>query len=229
MNCDAAIDLIIDSLMDGLDEEQSRILEEHVRSCPRCEGEREKLGRMWESLARIPLPDSSQAGQAAALEFGRLLEARTHRWKHVALLAAASVAFLLIGGAAGYRMAQPGAEPAVPGEIAASAEFLLLMRGDLPAASEIPMDRLVTEYSAWGAELGAAGRLVAAEKLVDDPGRWLQSADVTDGTTAPRGSDIGGYFVIRATTYDQAQEIALSSPHIRYGGTIELRQIEQFP
>lgn len=226
MNCDAVIDLIIDSLMDGLAEEESRILEEHVRSCPRCEGEREKLGWMWESLAKIPLPDSSQA---AAFEFGRLLEARTHRWKHVALLAAASVAFLLIGGVAGYRMAQPGAEPAVPGEIAASAEFLLLMRGDLPAASGIPMDRLVTEYSAWGAELGAAGRLVAAEKLRDDPGRWLQSADVRDGTTAMRGSGIGGYFVIRATTYDEAQEIALSSPHIRYGGTIELRQIEQLP
>ncbi len=35
-----------------------------------------------------------------------------------------------------------------------------------------------------------------------------------------------GYFVIRARDYAEATSIAMTAPHLRYGGSIELRRIE---
>jgi hypothetical protein len=41
-----------------------------------------------------------------------------------------------------------------------------------------------------------------------------------------RENAIGGYFLIRARDYQQAVSIAENCPHLRYGGTIEIRQID---
>jgi hypothetical protein len=80
----------------------------------------------------------------------------------------------------------------------------------------------VARYTAWADTLRTRGQLLAAEKLETEGGRWL-------GTLPAAGaieSDIGGFFVIRARSYDEAESIASGSPHIGYGGTIELRAIE---
>ncbi|HJZ13073.1 MAG TPA: hypothetical protein VJ521_13035 [Acidobacteriota bacterium] len=42
----------------------------------------------------------------------------------------------------------------------------------------------------------------------------------------PQASGIAGYFVIEAKSFEQAQSIALSCPHLRYGGQIEIRRIQ---
>ena len=37
---------------------------------------------------------------------------------------------------------------------------------------------------------------------------------------------IGGLFTIKAADYDEAVEISKECPHLKYGGRVELREIE---
>ena len=38
---------------------------------------------------------------------------------------------------------------------------------------------------------------------------------------------MGGFFIVKASDYSEAVEISESCPHLGYGGTIELRQIDE--
>jgi hypothetical protein len=49
---------------------------------------------------------------------------------------------------------------------------------------------------------------------------------VIDGPFTEATEVIGGYFVISAADYAEAIEISRDCPHLRYGGRIELREIE---
>ena len=111
------------------------------------------------------------------------------------------------------------------------AQFMLMLRS---AANE-PADRSpeelqrVKEYSAWARKLGQAGLLVDGEKLTNETklvalsnGKSVVSGDQIDLHEKP----IGGYFLIRASDYQQAIGIAEECPHLKYGGTIEIRRID---
>jgi len=37
---------------------------------------------------------------------------------------------------------------------------------------------------------------------------------------------LGGYYIIEAASYDQAIERSRDCPHLEYGGTIEVRQVD---
>ena len=82
---------------------------------------------------------------------------------------------------------------------------------------------MVGEYQAWAGSLARQGQLVGANKLKDEPGRWISAP--TAGETRSR-SDVSGYFLVSASGYDEAVEIAGSSPHIKYGGTFEIREVD---
>ncbi len=75
----------------------------------------------------------------------------------------------------------------------------------------------------WAQALAVEGRLLGGEKLTDEPGRWVSGAPVADERVR---SDVSGYFVIRAPSYDEAVDLAMASPHVRYGGVFEIRQID---
>ena len=49
---------------------------------------------------------------------------------------------------------------------------------------------------------------------------------VVDGPYAEAKEVVGGYFLIEAADYDEAVEISKGCPHLKYGGRIELRQID---
>jgi len=82
----------------------------------------------------------------------------------------------------------------------------------------------------WGDRLRSEGRLKAGEKLTFDAGRAMRAAGgrimVTDGPYAESKELLGGFFVIAAADYDEACHLAESCPHFKYGGTIEVRQID---
>jgi hypothetical protein len=80
----------------------------------------------------------------------------------------------------------------------------------------------VREYRDWALSLADEGRLAGANKLINEPGRWLSGSTADSRTT----SDIQGYFLVQASGYGEALEIAAASPHVRYGGTFEIRQID---
>jgi hypothetical protein len=92
------------------------------------------------------------------------------------------------------------------------------------------MQQVIQKYVAWGDKLRATGVLQDGQKLTDEPGRVIRTNDgrarVTDGPYSETKEVLGGYYTVAAGTYDEAVEIARTCPHVAYGGTIEVRQID---
>jgi hypothetical protein len=113
----------------------------------------------------------------------------------------------------------------------APAEFMLMLRSSADGPSDRSPEELqrVKEYSAWAQKIRQAGLLVDGEKLTSETkvvelvnGKSVVSGDQID----PHEKPIGGYFLIRAGDYQQAIAIAQDCPHLKYGGTIEIRRID---
>ncbi len=99
---------------------------------------------------------------------------------------------------------------------------------ELSATSSDEVMKRVKEYSHWASEMRKKGMMVGGEKLKDE----ARDLTVTDGRVSVIESlpddSIAGYFLIQAQDFRQATAIAQDCPHLRYGGTIEVRQIERF-
>lgn len=110
----------------------------------------------------------------------------------------------------------------------------LLMLYDNPVADEHlgpeQMQQIIREYSAWARRMAEESRLVAGEKLADDAGRVVRKDHerlaVTDGPFAETKEVLGGFFIIKAESYEEAVEIARTSPHAQYGASTYIRRIE---
>ena len=81
---------------------------------------------------------------------------------------------------------------------------------------------LVQEYKSWAVNLGKEEKLAYAEKLKDAEDYWLGKTSVRNNT-----SKLTGYFVFYADSFEEAQKIAKTHPHVGYGGGLELRPIEK--
>jgi hypothetical protein len=92
------------------------------------------------------------------------------------------------------------------------------------------MESVIAEYRAWGQRLAAEGRLVAGHKLTEEGGRHVAKRGseilVTDGPFAEAKEVLGGYYIVNASSYDEAVEIAKTGPHLRYNGRIEVRKVD---
>jgi hypothetical protein len=126
-------------------------------------------------------------------------------------------------GAGTSASASPAREPApATGRL----YLLLLYTTPRPGAPPAPPERvrtIVGEYRAWARALEGEGRLVQAEKLADDAGRSLPAGGAPAGAG---GEVLGGFFLIRAADYEEAAALARTHPHLRYGGRVEIREIE---
>ena len=138
------------------------------------------------------------------------------------LIRAAAAALIFIAGAAAGRATVPP-PPSQPPAPQASAyddrpPYLLTLYGNAPLARKTP-EELLEEYSAWARELYDGGHLIASARLEDDRevfGDW---------GWVPTERLPGGFFYIRASSREEAQAIARESPHVRYGGAVELRGV----
>ncbi|MCM3873543.1 MAG: hypothetical protein ND895_22900 [Pyrinomonadaceae bacterium] len=143
---------------------------------------------------------------------------------------AAAFALLLavfsVGAIVGARRSSgPATKPTQAGYILIVREF----RPELRAKS-LEEERLrVKEYGTWARDLGRRGLLLGGEKLKDE-GRLLsqpnQSSDIVETSSGASEGATAGYFLLPAVDYNQAVTIARTCPHIKHGGTVELRQID---
>lgn len=115
-------------------------------------------------------------------------------------------------------------------------EFLLLLHESTTDFSEYSpeeMQAVIEEYRAWSKKLMDEDRIINANKLMDEPGKVLRpdgdNVIVTDGPYSETKEIVSGYYVIKAEDYKEAVEISKSSPHLRYGGKIEVREIHELP
>jgi hypothetical protein len=93
------------------------------------------------------------------------------------------------------------------------------------------MMRIIQEYGAWAAKMREEKRFAGGEKLTDDAGKVLRNTGgrivVTDGPYAETKEVVGGYFAIIAKDYAEACEVARDCPHLKYGGRVEVREVQQ--
>ena len=115
-------------------------------------------------------------------------------------------------------------------------QYLLLLYDDPAAVKEFKklsppeMQKAIQQYVDWTNKAKKSGFWVASNKLADDTGRVVRSRSgnhkVTDGPFAESKELLGGYYIIEASSYDDAVQRIADHPHLAHGGTIELRQIE---
>lgn len=114
------------------------------------------------------------------------------------------------------------------------ARFILFLhedQGQFDGRSQDEMTRIIKEYGAWASKMREEKRYVGGEKLTDEPGKVLRPRSgkivTTDGPYAESKEIVGGYFAIEAKDYAEACEIAKACPHLKYGGRVEVRQIDE--
>ncbi len=108
-------------------------------------------------------------------------------------------------------------------------EFLLLLREPMnpPAGIVRPSsEQVFREYGEWWDLFASRGAVVAADPLDDAGGVWFSGPEATMFTEDPGNAPmVGGFFLIRADNLESALETTRESPHLKYGGTIELRAV----
>jgi hypothetical protein len=115
-------------------------------------------------------------------------------------------------------------------------KYMLLLHDSVDgfaAMSPEQMQQVIEKYIKWGDGLKAAGVLRDGQKLADEPGRVMRARNgqvrVTDGPYSETKEVLGGYYTVETESYDQAVDLARDCPHLEYGGTIEIRQIDDVP
>jgi hypothetical protein len=145
-------------------------------------------------------------------------------------LAGASAALLLLGFLAGLWWQSQTVGPV--SHLEDQARYLLILRNPPETFRlDIPRERLRTEYTAWAYDPAHREIILGGEELRDH-GRLLHPREENEAaalveTLAAADRAISGYFLIRAANYQEAVEFAQTCPHIGYGGTIEVRAIQQ--
>lgn len=114
-----------------------------------------------------------------------------------------------------------------------SQTFILLLRGGESARNMSPTQygQVVEKYMAWAEALRQSGHYKAGEPL-EEEGKLLAGQHggiVTDGPFAESKEAIGGYFMITASSLDEAVHIAKGCPIFDNAGTVEVRPIAVIP
>lgn len=113
------------------------------------------------------------------------------------------------------------------------AQFIYLIRSegaDFSKYSAGELQDLLKKYQAWTQKLKTEGRFLAGEKLNRDRGKSLKAKAggiVVDGPYAESKEAIGGFYIIEAKDIDEAVEVGKDCPSLTYGGSVEVREVEQ--
>jgi hypothetical protein len=106
--------------------------------------------------------------------------------------------------------------------------YLLLFRGTdwhLQLSPE-EIQRVMGDWSAWFDRLGEQDKLAAANPLENEGAVVSGKAlTVADGPFAEAKESIGGFFLLKVGTMEEALAIAKECPALPYGLTVEVRPV----
>jgi hypothetical protein len=108
--------------------------------------------------------------------------------------------------------------------------WMLLLRGGEPSSETLSPDEIqamIQPYIDWSNRLRAEGRHVGGDELADGGRTVRMNGDsvVVDGPFTETKEAIGGYFLIRASSDEDAADVASGCPILRNGGFVEVRRI----
>lgn len=247
MECEHIREEYVERLTGTLSPERSIAVDQHLATCPACRAETERLRELWAELGTLEVA----AGSGAATRVARMIDARARTPETIAARDAAFRPFgagtatgvlalaasVLLGVVVGRRSTSPATPAVQPSTRLASApakeKYVLLLHGRSrppsagpPTAADSAAERaIVDEYRAWAISLANSGSLVSAEKLADDPLTMLV-ADRTVQMARNTSDELGGFFLIQVADSAEAFRIARACPHLRHGGSVQVRRIE---
>jgi hypothetical protein len=91
--------------------------------------------------------------------------------------------------------------------------------------SPAEMQKVVEQYLAWGQKAREGGFFRYGHRLAEHAGKVVRGEKVSDGPYGAGREVLGGYYLIAADNYHQAVQRAQDHPHVKYGGTIEVREV----
>ena len=110
--------------------------------------------------------------------------------------------------------------------------FLLRTEGTDEALSDDERAAMLGKFIAWSESLKARGHLAGVERLAFDAGttvRKKRDVVVVDGPYAEMRELISGLFVVDVASRDDAHRLAGECPIVAIGGSVEVREIGDFP
>jgi hypothetical protein len=241
MECERIREEYVERLTGTLSAERSMAVDQHLATCAACRAETERMRELWAELGTLKVA----AGSGAAARVGRMIDARSggpevleqRRVAFRPLGVLALAASVLLGVVVGRRSVSPAETAAGPSThlatVPAKEKYVLLLHGPArppsagpaTAADSAAERAIVDEYRAWAVSLANAGSLVTAEKLADDPLTMLV-ADRTVQMQRNTPDELGGFFLIQVADSAEAFRIARACPHLKHGGSVQVRRIE---
>lgn len=110
-------------------------------------------------------------------------------------------------------------------------EFMFIFRNSTKTAQPSPeeMQANMQLWMGWIDKLKAGDKYVGGEPLLPD-GKLVKGANatITDGPFTESKEIVGGYFIVQATSLEEATEMAKGSPDLSTDGTVEVREIMKF-
>ncbi len=105
--------------------------------------------------------------------------------------------------------------------------FMYLFRGGQTPTSPEAMQAQMQRWMSWIERLRQDGKYIAGDPL-QSGGKVLRSPNkvITDGPFAEGKEVVGGYFLIRAESLEQAAELAKDCPIFQSGGSVEVRPVQ---
>ncbi len=107
--------------------------------------------------------------------------------------------------------------------------MLIFISGDYSTLSPEDMQANMNDWFTWIGDLKAKGIYVSGEAL-NPGGKTVKGKDpvVTDGPFAESKEVVGGFFIVKAGTIEEAAEIGKTSPDLPLGGAVEVREVMKF-
>lgn len=108
-------------------------------------------------------------------------------------------------------------------------EYLFLFRGNDWCNNLSPeeMQNVASQWMAWFKRLSEEGKVIGGSPL-DGEGKVVSGKNgrtISDGPFAESKEAIGGYFLLRVDTMEEAVAIAKQCPGLPHGAKVEVRHI----
>lgn len=206
MDCDLAIELVVDSLLHGITDEVERELDDHLARCASCAWEARHIRQLWIEMSRPAREPTAAKRFREKRIWGPQGPTPRRRWSPAAALLAL-IFVLAVGMVAGRASVVTPKEPPEP--MPPHRLFLILARGG-------SSDSHAHGYREWVNELHRQGTLLLAERLAEGTGLRIRN----EGLPAAKDTTTSVY-LIRALDYPDVERIVRSCPDYDSGATIE--------
>lgn len=110
-------------------------------------------------------------------------------------------------------------------------KYMLLFRGNdwHKGLSPEEMQQVAARWMAWFDQLTKQGKALAGNPLKGE-GRMVSGKNgrvIADGPFAESKEAIGGYFLLKVSSLDEAVAIAQQCPGLSYGAVVEVRPVAE--